>query len=182
MKTIFWDIECTDLDAHWARILTIGLKPQGKKALVLVNQSILKEGAGRSNDRNILVAARDILEEFDLIVSYYGGHWRFDLPMLNTRLLVYGEKPLSPKFHLDLYSVAKKSLRFKRLNLAIIAKFFGIGELKTQIDPNDWVEAAMDGSRKALKEIIRHNKGDVEILDKLFPKLIPFVRGIRREG
>jgi len=180
MKTCFWDIECTDFDAHWARMLTIAIKPEGKKPIKLINESLFKSpGKGRESDKDILVRARDILEEFDVVVSYYGGPYRFDLPMLNTRLLLYGEKPLSAKFHLDLYPIVKRNLRFRRRNLAIVAKFFGF-EDKTTINPNDWVKAAMDGDKKALNTIWIHNKGDVILLEKLYPLLAPFVKQMRR--
>lgn len=180
MKTCFWDIECTDLDAHWARILTVAIKPEGKSVKKYINPSLLRAtGQGRECDREILVGVRDELEKYDLVVSYYGGPWRFDLPMLNSRLLIYGEAPLTAKFHLDLWPIVKRNLRFKHRNLAIVSKFFGYDD-KTQINPNDWVCAAMDGDKKAINEIWLHNKADVILLEKLMPHLMPFVKMMRR--
>ena len=182
MKTCFWDMETTDLDCDWARILTCGIKPLGRKPLMMVNKSLFKNvGEGRSDDREIVVAIRNLLEAFDLVVSYYGGPWRFDLPMLNSRLLVHDEAPLSPKFHLDLYSYVKRNLRLRmgHRRLADVANFFGWPEKKTMM-PTDWVQLAMDGDKKALKRILARNKGDVILLEKLYPKLKSYVRALRR--
>lgn len=182
MKTVCWDIECTDLDAHWARILTVATKSLGGPVKKFINQSLFKPiGKRRECDRDILVEVRDELDKYDVVVSYFGGPWRFDLPMLNSRLIMYGEDPLPAKFHLDLYPVVKRNLRFKHRNLAIVSKFFGYDD-KTQINPNDWVRAAMDGDRKAIQEIWLHNKADVILLEKLMPHLMPFVKMLRREA
>jgi len=185
MLTCYWDLETTDFDGHWARILASAIKPHGKKPMVMMNPRLYvnpsTDMGKRSCDRELLVWTRDNLEKFDIIVTYYGGPSRFDLPMLNTRLLRHGEKPLSPKFHLDLYPRVKANLRFKRNNLAIVCKFFGWDD-KVTMNPDDWVEAAWDGNRKAIANIRRRVTGDVTALEKLLGILKPFVKGMKREG
>ena len=41
VKTVFWDIECTDLDSKWARLLTVAFKTEGKKPFALVNKALI---------------------------------------------------------------------------------------------------------------------------------------------
>ena len=100
--------------------------------------------------------------------------------MLNSRLLVYNKKPLSSKFHLDMYPVVKRTLRLRSRRLVSVGELFGIGQLKTRLSPKDWVAAAMEGDKKALANIVTHNKNDVILLEEIYKKLFVFVKQVRR--
>ena len=175
----FWDIECTDLDSRWARILTCAVKPYREETNVLVNPNLRFSRGKRSLDREMLRMIRKELEKYDVLVGYYSGRKRFDLPMVNSRLLSYDERILAPRFHIDLYPVVKTCLRLNRNRLECAGEILHIPG-KTHINPDDWVEAAWDGSKTAIANIVDHNKYDVIVLEGIWEKLKDFVTIIRR--
>ena len=174
------DIECTDLDARWARLLTCAFKPMGRKAYCLVNPQLTRPRGKRGSDHQMLVQIRDEMEKYDMLIWYYGaGKRRFDLPMLNSRLITYGSRIIAPRLHIDMYPIVRDNLRLKRNRLMDVADLLHI-EGKTHIQPDDWVEAAWDGQKKAVRNIVEHNLGDVEVLEEVFLRLKGYVRVVRR--
>lgn len=170
MRTCMWDLETSHLKANFAQILTGAVKEYGGKTKLF-----LRDNLPSSDDRKILKDIRDELEEFDIIVTYYG--LGFDLKMLNSRLRHFGMKPLSRKLHLDLYPVCKRIFNTHRKSLMAITEFLGI-EGKGRVIPEDWVQAAYDGNKTALKKIGQHNTEDVEVLEELLRRIKDDIRGM----
>lgn len=183
MKVCFWDLETTDLSAKWARILTSSiLAENADKPVTFINEA-LRNGPmrGRSNDLQLLLKTRETLEKFDIVVTYYGGPRRFDLPVLNTRLLIYNKRPLMPMFHLDLYSVVKDKLGLRdgQRSLHSVAEMFGF-PCATNATPDSWLKAALEGDKKAFDYVVKHNEEDVFATRVVFNKLWPMVKQLRR--
>ena len=161
MKVATWDIEASHLKANFGVLLCACVKPLGRPAIVLRN------GRKGSNDKALLVALRDVLEKFDMLIGHYS--LGFDLKFLNSRLMHYGERPLSEKYHLDMLSVARRWSCTHSRKQEAIGDFLGVGG-KTKLDPEVWRSAAYDGDKKALDEIVRHCIGDVEQCEGIYMK------------
>ena len=101
MKTALWDIESSDLKPAFGVMLCAGIKEVGKKS------KILKKGRAGSNDRELLVAVRNELEKYDILIGFYT--LGFDRKFLNARLLRWGERPLERKLHIDVYRIVAKN-------------------------------------------------------------------------
>jgi uncharacterized protein YprB with RNaseH-like and TPR domain len=162
MKTCTWDIETTNLDADVAVVLSAVVKPFGGKPVVF------RKSKSGSNDKDIVIAMRDELEKYDIIVGYY--HLNFDLPFLNSRLLYWGQRPLQRKMHVDVYRLARKIFKIHSRRLASVCSFLKI-DGKSSVDINLWMKAALDGDKKAMDWIVEHNVYDCITLEKVFDRL-----------
>lgn len=166
----YLDIESTGLNATFGQLLTWCVKEKGKN-VIHCDTITRKEIMGYKADQRILKSLADCLFTFDKVYSYYGGDWHFDVPMVRTRCIKFGIKfPTYGQLdHVDLYKDCKKKLRLHSHRLAVITEFFGI-DGKTRIDPAIWQKASL-GHVPSLKNIMHHNKMDVEILEKLHDKV-----------
>lgn len=138
---------------------------------------ITKPGKSRIlSDAKLVVAIRDELEKYDLIVGH--NIRRFDIRFLNARLAAAGERPLKTHFVLDtMYAVDGMAIGGRSLDTLI--KFFGLKAKKTPINWEDWKNAAA-GNEEALNNVQIHNLADVEALKELYPKVLPYVANLHR--
>ena len=171
MKCIVWDIETSNFNADFAIMLSSAFKPIGQKPYAIT------KGRKGNNDKELVRAVRDELEKYDLIIGYY--HLGFDLMFLNSRLLYWGLKPLSRKFHIDVYRIARKVFKIHSRRLISVAEFLKIPG-KTKVNAEDWMEAAYNGNPKALQHIVEHNIADVEVLEAVFDRVKCFILSISK--
>jgi uncharacterized protein YprB with RNaseH-like and TPR domain len=124
-----------------------------------------------------LITARDWLEGLDQVVSWAGN--AFDIPFMNYRLAVVGERRLNIKdTHFDLKAWAKREdpLGLFALperhhhGLEAHAKALGIPTKDTPFDEEVWGLAA-EGDVDALIAVANHNVEDVITLRRLYDKL-----------
>ena len=160
----FFDIETGNLNAPFSRIIN---------ACVLDRDShkVWKNQAAGKDDHALVKKIRIELESFDYIVTYYGTG--FDIPYLNTRLLLAGERPLKAIRHIDLYYTARHFLKLHSNRLATVCDTLFGGTQKTQILPAVW-EKALRGDKAALKYVMEHCVADVEELERVFDSLVGF--------
>lgn len=122
------------------------------------------------DDYYVLSEFRKVLEEADAQVFHYGN--RFDLPMLNARLVKNGLNPVPKIPSIDTKSVAFKYFRFNSNRLDYLAKYLGYkGKMS---NPGDLWHKCFIGDKKALDHMAKYNRQDVEILEYVYTKLIPF--------
>jgi uncharacterized protein YprB with RNaseH-like and TPR domain len=168
-KIVMFDLETFDLAADFGLIMVGCIKERGGETLTF-------QAHGDRDEREVVVAIRDALEDADYVVTYYGT--KFDIPYLNTRLLLNGERPLHQIQHVDVYYTARFKLKLNRNRLQNLEEaFFGDEEgegLKTRIKPGIW-RRALQGSQDDLDYIIEHCQNDVILLEKVFDKLKGFI-------
>lgn len=166
----FFDIETTNLDASIGMMICACVKDRNGDT-----KTFVADRSGRDqtlNDREIAVAMRDYIEGFDYIVTYYGT--RFDVPFLNTRLLVHGERPINQIRHIDLYFTAKFKMKNHSNKLAVVCEtLFGTSD-KTRVVGPLWVEA-IGGGKEARDYIVEHCQVDVNVLEQAFESLRGFI-------
>ena len=106
-------------------IMCFGYKLEGDKKASSLNLWDYK-GAwkkSRHNDEPLVKEIWKILHDADEIVTHNGK--RFDLKVLNTRLMLYGLPPLPKIHHVDTLQVLKGSLTLYSNSLDAAAKLFG---------------------------------------------------------
>ena len=171
-KILLFDIESTSLNATFGTILCIGYKWLNKDKVHI--PTILDKSSKGMLDDSILV--KKFADEFikcDYVVSWYGI--RFDLPMINSKLIKYGLGPLPYKPHLDLWDVAKKNFKLHSNRLQAWSEFLGCGQRKSSIEFDHWLRAAL-GNKKSLECIVDHCYRDVLVLEEVFLKMRPWVK------
>lgn len=164
MKTVFFDIESGGLKTPFDQVICCAFKPYGKQPYVISRKP------NDTTDKELCIKIKDELEKYDHLVSYYGVG--YDKAFISGRLLKYGEKPLRRQLHTDCYRIAKKLFRWtlQSLRLVTICEHLGI-KGKTRVKPAMWEQFkydALDGKKKALKQIVKHCKWDVITLEKAY--------------
>ena len=164
-RIVAFDLETFDLAADYGLIMVGCVKDRGGETKTFFAH-------GDRDERECVVAIRDELERADYVCTYYGTG--FDLPYLNTRLIIHGERPLHQIRHVDLYYVAKFKLKLNRNRLANVEMaLFGVSN-KTEILPGIW-RRALQGDQAALDYIADHCQRDVAILERCFDRLRGFI-------
>lgn len=172
-RIVVWDLESSSLDAMSATVLTSTILPLGGKPIVHTNKRLGVDGL---DDRKLLCEIRDELNKADIVIGHY--HLSFDFPLVQTRLLRYGEKLIEPKLVIDTCRLSRKKLKLPNNRLDTLGKFFNCKVSKTPLLWNDWREAAINGNPKALKKIVEHNVADVKLTAEVFLKMKKLVKSI----
>lgn len=190
LRMLFFDIETAPLLAHvWsAKTHFIGAHQFQHDSFLLcwaakwgdgrkVHDDVLTaEEARAQDDRRVIVSLALLLREADIVVAHNGD--RFDVPMLNNRLLALGEEPLGPVKTIDTLKLAKSSFRLASNKLDYLAQHLGVGS-KIKADFDLWLDC-YHGNVKALKQMVRYNRQDVRVLESVYHAITPYVKGLPR--
>jgi uncharacterized protein YprB with RNaseH-like and TPR domain len=175
MKICFFDIETSDLRADKGFMLSWAVLPY-KSTKPVVSTLMEEPNSLEGIDKELVTALADVLEDYDMVCGWNSK--MFDLPFVNSRLSLYGWPPLKPQFHLDLmYYATGIFQRIGSRSLEAVADFYGIKPKKDHLEWSVWQKASL-GDEEALAKVKAHNVKDVQILAKLYEKLLPFVRNI----
>lgn len=170
----YFDIETTF--SMWSRFLC------GSVADVFGNVRTISvathPGKNVLDDSNAVRAYAELLQEFDILVSWNGK--LFDVPRINARLAYHGLPLLYPRMHIDAMYLAKGSMfNIGRKSLANAESFFEAKNGKTPLSPRIW-DKADHGSDEDFDDIVRHCEADVLVLREIFAKLKAGVSTIHR--
>ena len=124
--------------------------------------------------KEMLVEMWDLLNEADAVVHYNGR--RFDVPYLNAEFVQIGLLPPSPFKQIDLLETVKKQFKFPSNKLEYVVKALGVGEKFKNSGHELWI-GCMVNNPDAWKEMSTYNIQDVNILQALYEKLIPWIKG-----
>lgn len=181
MKVVLFDTESTDLAASWGRILCASFHELGEGDNVTTFRGDKKpyRRPAKVDDSKLCLAIRERLESADMIVGW--NSILHDVPLLNARLRVAGERPLHTPKHLDLmFYAGGVSLKVGGRRLETVAKFFKVPNQKTPLDGDMWQRAGVGDNTPdgvpAMDYIVEHCEADVLVLRDLWPHLYPFVK------
>jgi len=173
LKRCFFDIETDSLVGDYGFMLTYSIKPENDDNIIYgaVTREEIEDG---TFDKRIVKECIENLLKFDRVYTYYGS--RFDIPFLRTRALEQGlDFPFYGSItHKDIYFIAKYKLKLHSNRLACVCDLLDV-KGKTNLNPKLW-RLAKSGNKKALEEILTHNKFDVIILEQVYHKLKDFVK------
>ncbi len=127
----------------------------------------------KDNDYALVKKLRDLVDEADIIVAHNGD--QFDLRKLMARIVYHDIAPPSPVVSIDTKKAAKKYFAFESNSLKDLAKKLRVGEKMETGGFGLW-EACMSGDKDAWKKMVKYNKMDVIVLEKIYERLLPFIR------
>jgi len=162
-------IEPTRIIKDWFIVCWSAKSLNGK----MYHERLTAKEAREGNDERIVRSLWKLLNDQDYLVSHNGD--AFDGKKSATRFLKYG-LPLPNYFKtIDTLKVVKKHFRISSNKLDYVCKFVGLeGKINTGgIDLWDKCEL---GDEKALKKMSKYCDNDVRILEKLFLKLLPYIK------
>lgn len=170
-----WDqnIPIDFIKTDWT-IFSWAAKWLGKREVMF--QSTGGRGADKvRDDKPILGALRDLLDEADIVVAQNGK--RFDVRKINARLIQHGIKPPSPYRVIDTMLVAKKYFAFTSQKLAWTSQILtDATKDKHKKYPGFelWQECLKDNPG-AWIEMEKYNKRDVRVTEKVYLKVRPWI-------
>jgi len=178
-KIGFFDLETSNLDASIGMIICGSIKEYKGKTVTYP----MKKVDGLLTDAEAVVKLRDDLEKYDYVCTYYGT--RFDIPYINTRLIMHGERPINQLRHIDMYFTARFKLKLHSNRLVVVGETLFGESHKTRVMGPEWTRALM-GDANSLRYITEHCEIDVAELEAVFEELRGFVNlgnvRIRRFG
>lgn len=171
LKIGILDLEFQNFKANYGILLTYYIK--------CYHQNKYYSGKIRQKDiRSIFLDKKLVqklikdLDNFDVLITYYGT--KCDLPYMRTRALRW-DLPF-PQYgtikHIDMYYLVKNKLSLNRNTLENACSLLGING-KSHVFGDIWIKA-VTGNVKCIEYIYKHNKPDVDILEKLYDRLIQF--------
>ena len=169
----FFDIESTGFKGDYNSIIVGSITAyQDKESTSFAIKQV-------GNDKRIVREMKDYLESFDCWVTYYGKG--FDLPMLNTRLLKWGMRPVEKRPHIDLYFSLKSNLNTSRKSLGHLVSWLNLPDegQKMGVSADVWNQIAVEFN-KNIKILTERCESDTFILRDLYDKTKHLVRSIAR--
>lgn len=140
----------------------------------LGEESIAFSSIFHDGPKQMLKGIHSLLEEADAVVHYNGT--KFDIPTLNKEFLLYNLSPPAPYKQIDLLKTARSQFRFPSNKLDYVAQALGLGKKTKHIGHELWIQC-MANNNEAWKMMEEYNKNDVILLEKVYYKLLPWIKG-----
>lgn len=153
------------------RVLSWAAKWYGDKAMMYMDE--------RGTRYAMLGKVHNLLDEADAVVHYNGT--KFDIPTLNKEFLLEDMPPPSPFRQIDLLKTMRSQFKFVSNKLDFIAQQLGIGSKVKHEGMELWTKC-MAGDDEAWEKMRKYNIQDVILLEKLYNKLLPWIKGSVNQG
>lgn len=172
-KVLFWDIETLPMTLYrfslWqqgmpegiidpVKVYCIGYKWEGGKAQVI-----------SGDEGSVLSRFSEVLTQADLMVYHNGDS--FDKKVLNARLAANNLPPVPPILAYDTRSAAKRLFRFESNKLDYLGQVLGLGRKVEHEGFGLWRKVAA-GDKDAHKRMVKYCKGDVDLLERVYNRLV----------
>lgn len=182
MKILLLDIETSPNVAHvwglWKQNISINQLLNSSFVMCWSAKWLGKDqifyGSVRRGKRKMLNRIYNLLELADAVIHYNGS--RFDIPTLNKEFLLANKTPPSSFQEIDLLKTARNKFKFPSNKLDYIAQTLGVGSKTKHAGHQLWVDC-LAGDANAWVMMEEYNKNDVILLEKVYNKLLPWIKG-----
>ncbi len=123
------------------------------------------------DDTDTILVLWTLLDQADIVVAHYGD--KFDIKKANTRFLQLGLGAPSPYKTVDTKKIASRYFAMPRNSLDYIGEYLGLGRKVKHPGWEMW-EGCIAGEEKWWKLMIRYNKQDVVLLEKVWRAMQSF--------
>lgn len=169
------NVGLNQIHTDW-HILSWAAKWQGEDKMMYMDQ---RNARDLENEKVILEGIWKLLDEADIVVGHNSK--RFDVKKLNARFLIHKMQPPSPFRQIDTLTIAKKYFAMTSNKLEYLADKLGckLKKMKTKKFPGFelWKEC-LAKNKEAFKEMELYNKRDVDVLEEVYDRLIPWDNSI----
>lgn len=124
-------------------------------------------------EANYLGKLHALLEEADAVITYNGD--KFDLPVINKEFISAGMTPPAPYKSIVVYKTVRRVFKFASNKLNYVCEFLQLGSKQKHTGFKLWSDC-MAGDNTAWKLMEKYNKQDVVILEKLYKKMLPWIK------
>jgi RNase P subunit RPR2 len=138
----------------------------------VMSNKLSSDEAKKEDDSRLVKSLWNLLDKADIVIAHNGDG--FDIPNMNTRFIIGNLPPPSPYQTIDTMLIARKQFGFTHNSLSALARVFGFPP-KVETDFELW-KRCVDGDEEALKYMQEYNIGDVDLLERVYLKLRPWIR------
>lgn len=119
------------------------------------------------SEKYVVSRLRDVLSEADIVVAHNGDS--FDLKKARTKFLQHGLTPPPINRSVDTRKLARSQFAFNSNSLNDLGETLGLGK-KVDTGGFDLWLGCMAGNKDAWSKMIKYNKQDVVLLEKVYLK------------
>ena len=183
MKTLFVDVETSPNQAFcwgiWQQNISINHIIESSGVLCFAakwagKREVHFDSVHQSSKKMMLKGVHSLMSEADVVVTYNGKN--FDLPVLNREFLLAGMKPPAPSKQVDMLRVAKGAFRFQSNKLEYVSRELGLNGKTKHEGFQMWI-SCMNDDPAAWVRMERYNKNDVVLLEKVYERMKPWIKG-----
>lgn len=149
------------------RILCFAYKWLGSKEVHCLSMK------GHPNDYGVVMALRILFNQADVIVAHNGDE--FDYKKATARMLYHNMVPPKIPAQVDTKKVAKAYFEFNGNGLDDLGQYLKLGKKQKHSGFDMWL-GCMKNDSKAWREMIKYNKQDVLLLEKVYNRMLPWMR------
>jgi hypothetical protein len=143
------------------------------------DDEVIFDSVHQSKPKKMLKGIHKLLDEADAVITYNGV--KFDLPTLNKEFVLHGLNPPAPYKQIDLLRTTRGQFRFTSNKLDYVAQALGLGQKTKHTGHSLWTDC-MKGDDDAWKLMEQYNKQDVVLLEKVYERLMPWIKGHPNHG
>lgn len=159
-----WQQDVIAFQSEW-ELLSWSAKWLGEKKTIDV-------GRNQFSEEVLVRRLHQLFDEADIVIAHNGD--QFDQKMMNAKYIQFGLQPPSPYRSIDTKKVAKRYFRFNSNKLDDLGALLGLGR-KVQTGGFSLWLGCMNNDTKAWKTMLRYNRQDVLLLEKVYLKLRPWI-------
>jgi len=131
------------------------------------------------SELSLLKKLHTLMDQADVIIAHNGDS--FDIKKINTRFIIYKLPPPSPYRTIDTKKVAKSVAAFDSNSLNNLGIDMDEGE-KIKHRGFDMWEGCMAGKKADWADMKRYNKKDVDLLVRIYKRLLPWIKNHPHTG
>ena len=124
------------------------------------------------NDIEVVKKLWEIFNTYDILIAHNGQ--AFDVKKVMARFIFHKMQPPKPCQFIDTKLVAKRYFKFDSNKLDDLGDYFGVGR-KLETEKGLW-KRCRNGDLKAWSLMKKYNKQDVILLEKIYLKMLPFIK------
>jgi DNA polymerase elongation subunit (family B)/predicted RNA-binding Zn-ribbon protein involved in translation (DUF1610 family) len=136
-------------------------------------KEVMFDSINQSSPKKMLKGIHKLVDEADVVVHYNGT--KFDMPTLNKEFITHEMRPPAPYKQVDLIKTARQQFRFPSNKLDYISQALGMGAKRKHSGHELWTRC-MAKDPEAWKEMEAYNRQDVNLLEKLYKRLLPWIK------
>lgn len=137
------------------------------------SEEIYFDSVYSNSPKGMLKGLHKLLNEADVVVHYNGT--AFDIPVINTAFVENNMKPPAPYKQVDLLKVVRQQFKFTSNKMDHVSQQLGLGK-KNDTTFDLWV-GCINNDELAWETMKEYNIEDVMILERLYDKLKPWIKG-----
>jgi len=114
----------------------------------------------------------EVFNDADVIIAHNAT--QFDIKWANRAFVLYDLTPPSPYKVVDTLTLARGKFKFNSNRLNDLGKYLGLGE-KIETGGFGLWKKCMLGDKKSFDKMVRYNKQDILLLEKVYLRLRPYI-------